>query len=233
MKQYLLMLALSLCTLSIAAADDDAEEYTPIDEWPFAYRDFSQATIYVGATNKRVRAKANIHLRNSNLWFISGKDNTTKLEAQAGTINRVEFTNGDVFIPVEGQLVKIIRQDTINGSPRALYARQEINMDEFKQISASRNQGVLNGAGLGLENFSIEVATSISGSSPNAIPLPIRDVFYFKVGKDTFRFLEGNVLKHIDSKEERAAYRAYTRKAEIIYSNLSSAKNVYTTFFLK
>ena len=54
-----------------------------------------------------------------------------------------------------------------------------------------------------------------------------------KVGKDTFRFLEGNVLKHIDSKEERAAYRAYTRKAEIIYSNLSSAKNVYTTFFLK
>lgn len=232
MKKYLLLLALTICAITLSAADNK-DSYTPLDEWPFQYREFTQATIFVGPTNKRVKAKANIHLRNSNLWFISAKDNTTKLEAQPGTVNRVEFSNGEVFVSAEGQLVKIIREDTINGSPRAIYQRQEINMEEFKSIYASRHQGALNGAGAFLENFSIDVATSINGSSENAIPLPLHDVFYFKIGDDVFRFLEGNVLKHIDSKQERAAYRAFTRKAEVIYGNLSSAQDVYTTFFMK
>ena len=84
-----LFAVLFLLQLPMATHADD--KYRPVAVWPFIYEDFTDARILVGPTNKVVKAKANIHLRNTTLWFISGRDNKTKLEAQPGTINQVSY----------------------------------------------------------------------------------------------------------------------------------------------
>lgn len=230
MKRYLLILFAALFSLNIMADNND---YQPIDEWPFVFEEFKKAKIFTVTGKAPIQAKANIHLRNSQLWFVSSKDNKTKLEAQPGTIKRVEFSDGETFIDIEGRLCKILRQDTINGKPRALYCRQDIDMEELNRTAASKNMGALNGSGTFLENYSIDVATTNAGLSPNATILPLVNVFFIGVDGDIFRFNESSVMKHLSGKEERNTYRSYQRNAEIIYRNLSSAVNVYTTFFLK
>lgn len=230
MKRYLLFLFAAFFSLNIVAEEPD---YQPIDEWPFALKEFTKAKVFLTTTKAPVQAKANVHLRNSQLWFISSKDNKTKLEAQPGTVKRVEFISGETYVDIEGRLCKIVRLDTINGKPRALYCRQDIDMEDLNRTAASKNMGALNGSGTFLENFSIDVATTNANMSPNATVLPLINVFFIGVDDEIFRFTEGGVIKHLSSKEERNAYRSYQRSAEIIYRNESSAMNVYTTFFLK
>ena len=65
-----------------------------------------------------------------------------------------------------------------------------------------------------------------------AEPLPMVDVFYFQVRGEIFPFTTKNVLERIDQRR-RKEYRAFTRSAEIISSNESSAVKVWREFFLK
>lgn len=57
--------------------------------------------------------------------------------------------------------------------------------------------------------------------------------FYMLYNDETFEVTEGNILKHLGSKEERNAYRAFTRKAEVLYGSKTSMMTVWNTFFVK
>lgn len=128
---------------TIAMAQED--EWHPVAEWPFIYQNFQKANIYVGATNKKVTAKSNIHIKQGRLWFISGKDNKTKLQAKPGTINKVVFANGIQFIPIEDRLCEVIRQDTIDGKICAVYHDVSIDMQRYNEMVSSNMGSIADG----------------------------------------------------------------------------------------
>ena len=135
-----LFAVLFLLQLPMAAHAED--KYRPVAVWPFIYENFEDARILVGPTNKVVKAKANIHLRNTTLWFISGRDNKTKLEAQPGTINQVSFPNGDTYYNVANKMCKVISEDTINGKVMRLYEATSVDMEDFNKKYQMAHMGV-------------------------------------------------------------------------------------------
>lgn len=240
MKHSILIttLLLLLTATKIMAASDGADatateaaasNWEPVPVWPFAYQDFTDANIYVG--EKKVKAKANIHLKNSNLWFISSKDNKTKLEASS--VSKVEFKNGDIYYDINGHLAKVVREDTINGDVRRLFQKRIIDMEQFNDLSRQYNQQGGSNFGVVLDTFTSAVADNNGQTSLDQHPLPLQDLFFMEMNGEKFQMTESNILRHLSNKNEKNAYRAYTRKAEILSGNLSSMMNVYTTFFLK
>lgn len=232
MKRILLMLTLPLLA-AIAMAQED--EWHPVAEWPFIYQDFQKAYIYVGEANKKVTAKSNIHIKQGRLWFISGKDNKTKLQAKPGTINKVIFANGITFIPIEDRLCEVVRQDTIDGKICAVYHDMGIDMVRYNEMVNSNMGSIADGieiAGMDFTDYTTRIAANNSADIIDQQPLPTTDRFYINYKGDTFEVTEGNILKHLN-KDERTAYRAYERKAEVITSNIFCVMDVYMTFFLK
>jgi len=85
---------------------------------------------------------------------------------------------------------------------------------------------------MGLNDLNLDVAVRESSNISEQEPLPIKNVFFIQIGDETFEATESNILQHLD-KEERKVYKAYTRKAEIITSDMNSMLDVFTTFFLR
>ena len=232
MKRLILTLVLPLLAAIVMAQET---EWHPVAEWPFIYPDFQKAYIYVGQANKKVTAKSNIHIKQGRLWFISGKDNKTKLQAKPGTINKVIFANGTTFIPINDRLCEVIRQDTIDDKICAVYHDVGIDMDKYNEMVSSNMGSIADGieiAGMDFTDYTIRVATNNGAEIVDQLPLPTTDRFYINYKGDTFEVTEGNIIKHL-SKEERSTFRAYERKAEVITSDIYSVMDVYTTFFLK
>ena len=227
-----MILALPLFAVMAMAQED---EWHPVAEWPFIYQDFQKAYIYVGQANKKVTAKSNIHIKQGRLWFISGKDNKTKLQAKPGTINKVIFANGIEFIPINDRLCEVIRQDTIDEKICAVYHDLSIDMQRYNEMVNSNMGAIADGidiAGMDFTDYTLRVATNNGADIVDQQPLPTQDRYYINYKGDTFEVTEGNILKHL-SKDERSAYRAFSRKAEVITSSIYSVMDVYTTFFLK
>ena len=230
--KYLLAVLFLLQLPIVAHADDN---YRPVAVWPCIYENFTDARIFVQPSNKVVRAKANIHLRNTTLWFISGMDSKTKLEAQPGTINMVIFPNGDTYYNVENKMCKVISEDTINGKVMRLYEATTIDMDDFNKKYQMTHMGTAESSvlGLGFADFTASVANNNALTREDMEPLQTKHVYYILKDGDTFEARESEILKHIDDKEVRKTYRGYTRSAEVLYGSKKSMLNVYKTFFLK
>lgn len=228
MRNYLFLLIFVLMTLTSARADDSS--WQPIPAWPFIYSDFIPAVIHTNS-GKTVNAKANIHIGHHYLWYTSNGKN---LEAKKGTVKEVVFSDGKKYIVTSGKLCRIISEDDVKGEKYRLLYSIEVDMPRYNEIV--RNQKAAEGSStldiMGLNDMNLDMSVRESANIAEQEPLPIKDVFYFQIGKETFEATESNILKHLD-KEERKAYRAYTRRAEIITGNINSMIDVYTTFFLK
>ncbi len=229
-KILFMMLLIVGLPMSIQAEDD----YYPVAIWPFEYEDFSDARIFVGQNNKVVRAKANIHLKSATLWFISGKDNKTKLEAQPGTINKVIFSNGDTYYNVENKMCKVISEDTINGNIARLYKATVVDMDDFNKKYRMANMATVDASvlGVGFSDYATAAANN-NAMREDMEPLLTVNSFYILKNGETFEARESEILKHLDNKEERKAYRGFTRSAEVMYKSEQSIRNVYEVFILK
>ena len=230
MKAKLLFLLLSIAMFCQAQ-----DKYYPVAVWPFIYENFTDARIFVGQDNKVVRAKANIHLRQTSLWFISGKDNKTKLEAQPGTINKIIFSNGDTYYNINNKMCKVVREDTINGDIMRLYKCAQVDIDDFNKKYQMTHMGTVESSvlGAGFADFTASVANNNALTREDMEPLQLLYTFYILKNGKTFEARESEILSHLDDKEERKVYRAYTRSAEILYGSEKSMLNVYKTFFLK
>lgn len=228
-----LFAVLFLLQLPMATHADDT--YRPVAVWPFIYEDFTDARILVGPTNKIVKAKANIHLRNTTLWFISGRDNKTKLEAQPGTINQVSFPNGDTYYNVANKMCKVISEDTINGKVMRLYEATSVDMEDFNKKYQMAHMGVAESSvlGAGFADFTTSVANNNALTREDMEPLVTKHSYYILKDGETFEARESEILKHLDDKETKKTYRGYTRSAEVLYGSRKSMLNVYKTFFLK
>jgi len=230
MKAKLLFLLLSIAMFCQAQ-----DKYYPVAVWPFIYENFTDARIFVGQDNKVVRAKANIHLRHTTLWFISAKDFKTKLEAQPGTVNKIIFSNGDTYYNIDNKMCKVVREDTINGDIMRLYKCVQVDIDDFNKKYQMTHMGTVESSvlGAGFADFTASVANNNALTREDMEPLQLLYTFYILKNGKTFEARESEILSHLDDKEERKVYRAYTRSAEILYGSEKSMLNVYKTFFLK
>ena len=232
MNKNTLKYALAILTLGavLPIFAQNNKDWEPIGEWPFINRSFRTATVYTGVFKRtKTQVPCNIHVGKQALWF---SRNDTLMEAVPGTVLRVEFPNGDTYIPVGSQQMmgKIVREDSIDGSIARIICVRTVNQQELDQQYLdyiNKTQNVLQGSGA----FSA-VADSKTGVKMERKPLPMTTFFFFQVKGDVFLATTKNILSHIDPKR-RKEYKAFTRSAEILSYSEKSMNKVWEEFFLK
>lgn len=227
MRKHILTLTLLILCMLSASADD---KWQPVPSWPFIYSDFQSAVIKT-VKGTTVNAKANIHIGHHYLWYESKGKN---LEAKKGTVKEVIFPNGKHHIAVGDKICLVVKEDTIKGKLHRLLYSEEVDMPRYNDIvrnnKAAESSSTIDF--IGLNDLNLDVAVRESSYISEQEPLPIKNVFFIQIGDETFEATESNILQHLD-KEERKVYKAYTRKAEIITSDMNSMLDVFTTFFLR
>jgi len=231
MKRLLTILLLTL-TLTAAWAEQ-RDDWQPIGEWPFEYQTFQVATIYSGIFSvRKTQTPCNIHLGKQALWY---SQNDTLMEAVKGTILRVEFNNGDVFIPVNGAecLGKVIQEDSLVGKvARVIEVRlvdqKEVDKRAVELMNLTSN---LQQSSLDLGTWGAQLSDINSVVDEQKQPLPLINVYYFQYNGEIFEATEKQILKRIDQ-SRRKEFRRYTREAEIISTNRSSVLKEWNDFFV-
>lgn len=229
-KHFLFALVAVLACLSVLPLGAQTnKDWEPIGAWPFINKQFRTATVYTGifARTKTV-VPCNIHVGKHTLWY---SQNDTLMEAIPGTVIRVEFPNGDTYIPVgsEQMFGRVVREDSINGKiARVIHVRvlNQQALDQSYVDYVNKTQNVLQGSSLSA------IADSEGGKIMEEEPLPMQNIFYFQVRGEIFQATSKNILSHIDSKRKNE-YRVFTRSAEVISTNESSMLRVWQEFFLK
>lgn len=222
----LLLLALSPCRTV-------AQDWEPTGTWPFEYRTFQVATVYSGVFNiKKTQVPCNIHLGNQALWFVQ---NDTLMEALKGTVLKVEFRNGDTYIPVNGGegFGKVIREDTLGGKVgRVIQVRlvdqRTVDQRAVDLMNLTQN---MQQSTIDLGSWGAQLADVNSSIREEDLALPLINTFYFQFGGEIFEAKESKILQHIDP-ERRREYKNYTRSAEIISTSPKSMLKVWQDFFV-
>ena len=223
----LFVLLFMLAAWPLSAQDN--KDWQPTGVWPFINQKFHAATVYTGIYSRtKTVVPCNIHVGNQTLWY---SQNDTLMEALAGSVIKVEFTNGDTYMPVgiEQRFGRIVRQDTIDGSvARIILVRQldQQALDQRYLDHVNKTQNALQGMLLS------HLADTEAGLILEEEPLPLRNEFYFQVHGEIFPVTTKNILAHINPQRKKE-YRNFTRTAEIISTNESSMLKIWKEFFLK
>ena len=207
-------------------------EWLPTGEWPFANQKFMPATVYTGFFSlKKTVVPCNIHLGNQALWYVQ---NDTLMEANPGTVVRVEFKDSTVYVPVTTSLMgKVVREDTLNGKLARVIHVVEVDQNEVDRRWRSANEmttGMLQGGGF-LSSLAAGVADANAGIREEEQPIPLNHTFYFLYNNELFEANDKNILKHINQ-SRRKEYRVFTRSAEILSENESSIMKIWDEFFV-
>ena len=109
----ILLTAMAILPASLHAQEN--KDWAPTGVWPFINQQFRTATVYTGVFNRsKTVVPCNIHVGNQALWY---NQNDTLMEAIPGSVVRVEFPNGDRYMPVgDNQFGLIVKEDSIDGS---------------------------------------------------------------------------------------------------------------------
>ncbi len=228
--KFLTILYVLCCTLPVHAQDNS--DWAPTGTWPFINKKFRTATVYTGVFNRtKTIVPCNIHVGNQTLWY---SQNDTLMEAIPGTVIRVEFPNGDVYMPVGSnhELGRIVREDTIDGRVARVIWAQVLNRKALDQRYLdywNKTQNMLQGS-----SFSAftDIADTEGGRIIEEEPLPLMNLFYFQLNGEIFQATSKNIQAHINPKRKQE-YRNFTRSAEIISTNKSSMMKIWEEFFLK
>lgn len=215
--------------LALPLSAQSNSDWEPTGVWPFINRQFRTATVYTGLFNRtKTIVPCNIHVGKQALWY---SQNDTLMEAIPGSVLKVEFPNGDTYIPVgsEQRFGRIVREDSINGKIARVICVKVLNQKELDQRYVdylNKTQNILQGSSLGA------IADSEGGKIMEEEALPLVNLFYFQVNGEIFQATQKNILSHIPQ-ERRKEYRVYTRSAEVISTNESSMLKVWKDFFLR
>ena len=216
--------------VSLPLMAQNNKDWEPIGVWPFINKQFRTATVYTGLFNRsKTVVPCNIHVGKQTLWY---SQNDTLMEAIPGSVIRVEFPNGDTYMPVgtEQMFGRIVREDSIDGKVARLIEVRALNQQALDQKYVdylNKTQNVLQGA-----SSLSALADSEGGKIMEEEPLPMQTFFYMQVRGEIFPATTKNILSHIDPKRKKE-YRVFTRSEEIISSNESSMLKVWQEYFLK
>lgn len=224
----------TLLLLTLGLTQGQAAEWEPIGTWPFEYKTFQVATVYSGVFKiKKTQTPCNIHLGNQSLWFVR---NDTLMEAQRMSIVRVEFNNGDVFIPIANGMCmgKVVREDTLAGKIARIYQVRLVDQNRIDERAVERMNLTQNlqQSDLALGTWGAQLSDVNSVSDPDEQPIPLINTFYFQYDGEVFEATEKQILAHIRP-DRKGEYRNFTRQAEIISRNLSSMLRVWESFFVR
>lgn len=103
MKKLLLAGVLML----VASGSIFAQNYTPLDTWPFLYQDFLPGMTRVLAGGTLTEAKFNITVNDSRLVYISNDDRIMQLDMKYVYSAKV---GDDVFVNILGKMYKLISE---------------------------------------------------------------------------------------------------------------------------
>lgn len=222
----------SLLVLSVTSVLAQQSDWHPVSVWPFVYEQFQNAVIYTGPANKIVKAKSNIHVANGTLWYES---NGKKLEAKSENVNKVVFPDSVAYYTVSNMLCSVLSEDSINGKLCRLYVAELLDKSQFQEMTRINNQSMMTILDLSpaLTDIANDVANNEGMRNMDREPLPMRNKFFMLYDGETFEATESNILKRLATKQERNAYRGFTRSAEILYGSKSSMLTVWKTFFVK
>lgn len=231
-RMFAILLFVAGCVAS-SAQEKANKNWVPTGEWPFINRRFEPATVYSGLFSvKKTVVPCNIHIGNQALWYVQ---NDTLMEANRGTVHRVEFQDSTVYVPVGmHSFGKIVREDSLRGQLCRIIQVVEVDQAEVDREGKNNqafNSSLLQGAG-GLATLAARVADANAGIRQEEQPIPTVNRFYFLYGGEVFEATDRNILKRINQ-ERRKEYRIFTRSAEIISTNLSSMLKVWENFFVK
>jgi hypothetical protein len=236
MKRRILLSMLLVALSSLCLVAQDNKDWAPTGVWPFINKQFRTATVYTGLYKRtKTVVPCNIHVGKQTLWY---SQNDTLMEALPGSVLRVEFPNGDVYMPVgsENMFGRIVREDSIGGRIARVICVQTVNQQQLDQQSVdvlNNTQNILQGASaIGFGAFASALADANAGVEVEKLPLPMTNNFYYQVNGEIFLATTKNILSHIDP-ARRKEYRVFTRSAEIISTNESSMLKVWKEFFLK
>ena len=229
MRRSVFILFTLFAVLSMRAQKD----WEPIGTWPFEYKHFRVAIIYSGFFKvQKTEAPCNIHLGRQTLWF---SRNDTLMEAIQGSILRVEFPNGDTFIPVDesSNFGKILQQDTLNGKVARVLQVRRVDQHAVDQraVDIMNNTQNLQQTSINLGNWGSQLSDANAAINEEELPVPLINVFYYQYNGEIFEATEKNILNRINP-QRRKEYRNYTRQAEIISTNASSMLKVWNDFFV-
>lgn len=233
-KKYILAILAIVSVLPIFA--QNYKDWTPTGIWPFINKQFKTATVYTGIfTKSKTIVPCNIHVGNQTLWY---SQNDTLMEALPGTVVRVEFPNGDTYMPVgtEHMFGKIVRQDSINSKVARIICVNALDRKSLDQKGLdilNNTQNTLQGASaIGLGLFASALADANAGIKQEEEPLPMQNIFFFQVNGEIFQATTKNILAHINPKRKQE-YKNFTRSAEILSFSEKSMNKVWEEFFLK
>lgn len=235
MKKILTLFILGFSFL--VAFSQNNKNWEPTGVWPFLNQQFRTATVYTGIFRRsKTVVPCNIHVGNQTLWYTQ---NDTLMEAIPGSVIRVEFPNGDSYMPVgsEQRFGRIVREDSIGGKIARVICVRTVNqkaLDQKYLDHMNKTTNLLQG-GLVLGGTSVnmaDIASADAGIVLEEQPLPLTDEYYFQVRGEVFHATPKQILSHIDP-QRKQEYRNFTRSAEIISSNESSMLKVWQEFFLK
>lgn len=215
----------------LSALAQNNKDWEPTGVWPFINQQFRTATVYTGIFKRsKTVVPCNIHVGNQTLWY---SQNDTLMEAIPGSVVRVEFPNGDAYMPVgsEEHFGRIVREDSINGKIARVICVRTVNqkaLDQKYLDYLNKTKNILQGATFNVS----DIASADAGTVLEEQPLPLTNEFYFQVRGEIFPATTKQILNRIDPNRKQE-YRKFTRSAEIISTNESSMLKVWEEFFLK
>ena len=225
-----IMAILALGSVLSAFAQNN-KDWEPTGVWPFINQQFRTATVYTGIFRRsKTVVPCNIHVGNQTLWY---SQNDTLMEAIPGSVVRVEFPNGDSYMPVgsEEHFGRIVREDSIDGKIARVICVKTVNqkaLDQKYLDYLNKTKNILQGATFNVS----DIASADAGIVMEEQPLPLTNEFYFQVRGEIFPATTKQILNRIDPARKQE-YRNFTRSAEIISTNESSMLKVWEEFFLK
>ena len=215
----------------LSAFAQNNKDWEPTGVWPFINQQFRTATVYTGIFRRsKTVVPCNIHVGNQTLWY---SQNDTLMEAIPGSVVRVEFPNGDSYMPVgsEEHFGRIVREDSIDGKIARVICVRTVNqkaLDQKYLDYLNKTKNLVQGATFNVS----DIASADAGIVMEEQPLPLTNEFYFQVRGEIFPATTKQILNRINPARKQV-YRNFTRSAEIISTNESSMLKVWEEFFLK
>ena len=215
----------------LSAFAQNNKDWEPTGVWPFINQQFRTATVYTGIFKRsKTVVPCNIHVGNQTLYY---SQNDTLMEADPGSVVRVDFPNGDSYMPVgsDQRFGRIVREDSIDGKIARVICVRSVNqkaLDQKYLDHLNKTKNLVQGATFNVS----DIASADAGTVMEEQPLPMINEFYFQVRGEIFPATTKQILDRIDPNRKQE-YRKFTRSAEIISTNESSMLKVWKEFFLK
>lgn len=228
----LLLALVSFLTVFAQSPKGTERNWQPTGQWPFVNEKFQVGTVVSGVFKiSKTQVPCNIHVGKHSLYF--AKDDTLR-EAIGNSVLRVEFPNGDAYMPVNSEgLGRIVREDSLCGAMARLICLQQVNMSQLddRDMKIRDNFRLAAGEIPGLSGYASQLTDVTTSVDPLELPLPITNVFYIQFKGELFQATTKNIIAHIP-KERKNEYRVFTRSAEILSDREDSMLKVWNEFFV-